>query len=204
MSSQLILYIDWASQPSRAIVAFCRLNKIPHQVVETRIAKGDHKSPEFLKINPNGQVPAIKDGDFCLSESHAILRYLAESRGLTENWYPKDLKKRAIVDQYLDWHHTMLRQGAAGFVFRKTFGPKLTGKTYTEEELNFHETYLKRSLNLMERWLSQSQYLCGNEKTIADISASHELDQTKFLAYDLTKWPKVKQWLHKMIDEDPI
>ena len=66
--------------------------------METRISKMEHKSEEYLKINPSGQVPAIKDGDFCLSESHSILRYLAESRGCPDNWYPKDLKKRAIVD----------------------------------------------------------------------------------------------------------
>ncbi len=56
----------------------------------------------------------------------------------------------------------------------------------------------------MEKWLSESAYLCGGEKTIADISAVHELDQTRFLNYDLSKWPKVKSWLHRMIDEDPI
>jgi len=39
--------------------------------------------------------------------------------------------------------------------------------------------------------------------TIADISAAHELDQARFIALDLSKWPKVKQWLHKMIDETP-
>ena len=63
---------------------------------------------------------------------------------------------------------------------------------------------LKRSLNLMERWLSEREFLCGNQKTIADISAAHEIDQTKWAQYDLSKWPKVKAWLHKMIDEDPI
>ena len=50
----------------------------------------------------------------------------------------------------------------------------------TKEELDFFETYLKRSLNLMERWLGEHEFLCGNQKTIADISAAHELDQTKW------------------------
>ena len=48
------VYIDWASQPSRAVLSLCRLNDIPHEVVEVRIAKGDHKKEAFLKINPNG------------------------------------------------------------------------------------------------------------------------------------------------------
>ena len=68
----------------------------------------------------------------------------------------------------MDWHHTMLRQGAGALIFKKCFAPKLLGKTFTVEELNFHEIYLKRSLNLMERWLTKSKYLCGNEISIAD------------------------------------
>ena len=53
-------------------------------------------------------------------------------------------------------------------------------KTFTKEELDYYETYLKRSLNIMERWLGAHEFLCGNQKTIADISAAHELDQTRF------------------------
>lgn len=56
----------------------------------------------------------------------------------------------------------------------------------------------------MEKWLGASNYLCGPEKTLADISACHELDQTKFLNYDLTAWPKVQLWLKTMIDDDPV
>jgi len=56
----------------------------------------------------------------------------------------------------------------------------------------------------MEKWLGASKYLCGPEKTLADISACHELDQTKFLNYDLTAWPKVNLWLKNMIDDDPV
>ena len=56
---------------------------------------------------------------------------------------------------------------------------------------------------MMEKWLTKSQYLCGEQMTIADLSAAHELDQARFIALDLSKWPKVKQWLFKMIDESP-
>ena len=85
-------------------------------------------------------------------------------------------------------------------MYRKYFAPIIIGKTFTQEELNFYEVYLKRSLNLMERWLGETEYLCGNLKTIADIAAAHELDNTRFGSYDLSKWPKVQAWLYKMID----
>ena len=95
----ITLYIDWASQPSRAVMSFCEVNKIPYQIKEVRIFKGENKSPEFLKINPNGQVPAMTKDSFKLFESHAILRYLCESRSeIPDHWYPKDPKQRAVVN----------------------------------------------------------------------------------------------------------
>ena len=123
--------------------------------------KGENRTPEFLQINPMGTLPVMTEGDFKLFESHAILRYLAETKGASPDWYPKNPQKRAIVDQYLDWHHTFLRQGATGLVYRKYWAPKYYGKIYTKEELSFYEVYLKRSLIMMERWLTTNEFLCG-------------------------------------------
>ena len=63
---------------------------------------------------------------------------------------------------------------------------------------------LSRSLRLMENKLAKTKYLCGNEISVADLSAAHELDMTKFLNFDLSKWPHVKAWLFHVIDENPI
>ncbi len=67
-------------RPSQVELAFCEINSIPHEVKEVRISKGQQKSAEFLLINPNGYLPAIDDAGFNLSESHAVLRYLAQTR----------------------------------------------------------------------------------------------------------------------------
>ena len=55
----------------------------------------------------------------------------------------------------------------------------------------------------MEKWLAQNKFLCGPDMTIADISAAHEVHQLIFIAFDLKPFPKVKAWLHTMIDESP-
>ena len=65
------------------------------------LMKGEHMTPEYLKINPQHTIPCLKDGDFCLNESRAIMTYLASKYGKDDKLYPKDVATRAIVDQRL-------------------------------------------------------------------------------------------------------
>jgi glutathione S-transferase len=76
VSNELIVYGDYMSQPSRAVFAFCLLNKIPHQVEIISVIALDQYSKEYKTVNPNGKVPAINDNGFKLFESNTILRYL--------------------------------------------------------------------------------------------------------------------------------
>jgi glutathione S-transferase len=135
-------------------------------------------------------------------ESHTILKYIQESRGLAEHWYPLDLRKRAKVDEYLDWHHNGLRFGAGGYIFRKYVSP-LTGKPAPQGAIQDSLMIFKRSLRIMERyWLKDTPYLNGAEPTLADISAACELAQTKaiklFDSYP-QEFPKAYTWLDRML-----
>ena len=96
--------------------------------------KGEHMKEENVKLNPAKQVPFLREEDLrtgevlVLSESHAMMRYLARSRGCADHWYPADIRKRSKVDEYLDQHHNFLRQGVGTYCFKKLFGPLITGK----------------------------------------------------------------------------
>ena len=70
-----------------------------------------------------------------IAESHAIMRYLADSRGCDDHWYPKDLRKRAKVNQYLDEHHNYIRMGVGVHIFKRFFAPMINGKSYSDREL---------------------------------------------------------------------
>ena len=81
------------------------MGKIPYEKKDVNLLVGEHKSPAYLKINPRGVVPAIKDRDFVLTESNAILKYLVESRKeLPDTLFPKDPIKRSEVDEILEWY----------------------------------------------------------------------------------------------------
>ena len=199
-SSELELYIDYLSQPSRAIIAFCKINNIPNKLVEIRIFEGKNRTPEFKAINPMMQVPAIKDGDFTLGESHAILRYLARSRQVPDNWYPKDFKKQALVDRYLDWHHNFLRYGSSTTVYNKLVAEKKNlPKRGVEEET---KAILKRSLQLIDNFFlgPAKQFLANNEVSIADLSAASEVLQLLLIDFDLKPYTHLCAWLKRMLE----
>ena len=95
----LNLYGDVKSQPARAVWIFVLENEKligPYKICEVRISKNEHKTPEFLSINPIGKVPAIKDesaNDLKMFESHAIMKYICQSRKLADHWYPTSSNK---------------------------------------------------------------------------------------------------------------
>ncbi|KAL6502305.1 Glutathione S-transferase theta-1 [Orobanche hederae] len=176
----LKLYVDRASQPSRAILIFCKANGIEFEEVKTELSKKQHRSPEFAEINPMKQVPAIVHGDFKLFESHAILAYLASAfPGVADHWYPVDVRKRAKIHSVLDWHHSNLRRGSVGYAFNDSiavaFGLPLNPKAAAEGE-----KLLSASLaTIGTYWLEEDKpFLLGNsEPSIADLSLVCEIMQ---------------------------
>lgn len=113
------LYWSPISAPSRSIKFFLEYNNILHEIETIDFLKGEQWKHDFLEINPNHSVPVINDNGFILYESSAIFRYLyakyLNNKNNQENlinWYPDDIKKRAIVNEYLDWHHNYLRKAS--------------------------------------------------------------------------------------------
>lgn len=190
----ITLYIDHLSQPSRAVYALIKYTNIPHKVINIRVQKGDHLSPEFTKLNPLQFVPFIIDQSFPVSESHTIMRYLCNSRSVDDHWYPKDPKKRANVDRYLDWHHTNTRRCASYLV---TFFP--TPKTKVLKiDRDTEKQVIDKTLDTMENYfLGNTMYILSDEMTIADLAASSELIQLKLIKFDYNGYPKVKEWLER-------
>jgi len=203
MAAMLKVYVDRLSQPSRALIIFCRVNKIDFEEVTVNLAKREHRTSEFKKINPMGQVPAIVDGRFRLFESHAILRYLATVfPGVPDHWYPADLFTRAKIESILDWHHSNLRRGAATFVLHTTLAPFL-GITPNPEAAKEGENLLVRSLGTIESvWLKgDAKFLNGNRQpTIADLSLVCEIMQLELVGEErrdrvLGPHEKIRAWM---------
>ena len=192
----LDFYYHPGSPPSRAVQIFLNLNHIEHTAHVVNLLGGEQKSPEFLALNPAGQVPVIKDGDYTLAEGQAILAYLHGSRQCRDDLYPADLKKRGLVDKHLHWYHSNIRMG--GLLFKKTLLDPLKGITASPESLEETKTALRHSLEQMENCLESQAYMAGETLTIADLATHAYCVQVRAIGHDFTPYPRVTAWMDRI------
>ncbi|XP_059839274.1 glutathione S-transferase theta-3-like isoform X3 [Hypanus sabinus] len=192
----LELYLDLLSQPCRAVYIFAKKNNIAFDFKFVSLRAGQQFSEEFGKVNLLRRVPALKDGDFILAESVAILKYLAGKYRTPNHWYPSDLQLRARVDEYLAWQHTAIRfQGSRLFMFKRLL-PLLTGQPIPKEQLDEAVEDLQSSIQLLEdKFLQDRPFIVGNEVSLADLFAIVELMQPVSVGFDpFADRPKLAAW----------
>ena len=87
--------------PVRMVMMTAEVIGIEYELVVVNLVEGEHMKPEYLKINPQHNIPALVDGDFHMNESRAIAAYLANAYAKDDSIYPKEPKVRARVDQLM-------------------------------------------------------------------------------------------------------
>jgi glutathione S-transferase len=188
--------VSTVSRPVMLLIAEANIT-IEMQVVD--LFSGAHLKSEFTAVNPNQQVPVLEDGDFRLTESSAILKYLADKVGSPT--YPKDLKARARVNERMDWFNTGLyRDLGYGLVYPQCL------PTYKRSDERVQSAVLAWGREKSRRWLSildkdiigGSAYVCGNEITIADFLGAGFLTVGEVVHLDYSAWPNVSRWLASM------
>ncbi|EDV22076.1 Glutathione S-transferase theta-1 [Trichoplax sp. H2] len=199
--SSVDFYAHLASQPCRAVQIFMKANNIPFNYHFIDLPKGEQSTEAFLKINPFGKVPAIKDGDFCLAEGIAIVQYLAAKYSTPEHWYPKDTATRARVNEYLCWHHSNTRGGAGGVFYNVAIIAKVRQQPRNEAAIKEAKEKLTSALNMFENYFVKDRsYIGGSEICIGDIFAACEFSQLDHLGIDIgKKRPNVKAWRERVI-----
>jgi len=100
------LYTFDGSPTSRIVLLFCAEEGIEFENVDVDLLCGAHLSDEYKRLNPCSFVPVLEDGDLRLTESSAILKYLADK--YESKAYPRDLKRRAKIHEAMDWLNTSL------------------------------------------------------------------------------------------------
>src|SRR5712692_6965836 len=161
------------------------------QLVE--LMKGAQKDPGFVKLNPNGKVPTLVDGDFVLWESNAIMQYIASTKPGNSLW-PAGDRVRADIARWQFWQAFHWTRATGTLVWEnmvKRFinaGPPDATKIKEAEEL-FHALG-----TVLDGHLKDREYLVGSGPTLADFSVAAPLIYAQPGRFPLEKYENVRAW----------
>jgi glutathione S-transferase len=165
------------------------LLQLPTELVFVDLAKGEHKQPEYLAINPMGQVPAIDDQGVVLADSNAILVYLAQKYG-NGRWLPTDPVDSAKVQRWLS-----IAAGPIAFGVARARLITVFGAPYNAEEVIANSHAL---LKIIDQELAATPYLVGAEPTIADVSAYSYIAHAPEGNVSLDEYANIRAWLARI------
>lgn len=168
----------------RALV-FAKLAGIAHDAVFVDLAAGAHKTPEFLALNPNGQVPVLEDGDVVVSDSNAILVYLA--RQYAPDWMPSDAAAEAAVQRWLTLAAGEIAFGSCAARLITVFGAPL--------DPEFAAATAAKAMQKLEQGLNGRDWLVGDRPTIADVAAYSYTAHAPEGNVSLEPYPNIRAWI---------
>jgi len=189
-NSPVKLYRNPLSGHCHRVELMLSLLDIPYQTVDLDMANGEHKAPDYLKISPLGQVPAIDDDGVTLSDSNAILIYLEKRYNDTYEWLPQDPAGAAEVQRWLSVAAGEIAYGPCAVRLVKLFGV----------DLDYHAAKQKTEalFAVLESLLQQQEYLVGEKVTLADIAGYSYISHVPEGGVSLEPYPAICEWLTRI------
>lgn len=167
---------------------FLSLLDLPHTVIPVDLRAGAHKTPEFLRLNPFGQVPVLEDGELVITDSNAILVYLAE-RHAPESWYARDPAGKAAIQRWLSVAAGPLAFYPAAARRANVFKQPLDGALITQAHNLF---------KVIEATLGKTPFLTGKNPTIADLAIYSYTATAPEGNVSLDDYPGIRAWLGRI------
>lgn len=185
MSNSIEIHSFPLSGHSHRVILFAALAGIAHEVINVDLAAGEQKQEAFLSLNPDGQVPVIKDGDVVVTDSNAILVYL--SRKYAPSFLPTDFKLEAEVQKFL----TM----AAGEIAFGVAAARLINVFNAQLDAEFAQQTGNSALNKLEAHLEGREFLVGDQLSIADVAIYSYIAHAPEGGISLEPYPNVRRLL---------
>jgi glutathione S-transferase len=187
------------STACRPVNLFIAEKKLPVTERVVDLMNGEQHGPEFTAINPSRLVPALEDGDFRMTESSAILKYLASRFDAPE--YPKDLNQRARVDEAMDWFNTQFyRDFGYGLVYPQVF-PHHKRPTDDQQQgtIAWGKDRAKAWMEILDKnLLGQNDYVANSRISIADYFGACLVSAGELIGCTYDSYPNIRRWLGRM------
>lgn len=181
--------IEW-SRAKYVLFTLTELN-LDFQHVKINPFEEEKNAPEYLKLNPLGQVPTLVDGDFVLTEAMAINFYLARKYGAGKLWVNR-LEDEALIYKWTFFAITQMEAACVDLILhRKVFAEK-------DRDINVvqaAEQKLIKPLQVLNDYLAGKDFLVGNQFTVADINLAGVLSYAQSGEYDFSRFGNVARFL---------
>ena len=187
------IYGPTASRAARALWIVHELG-IPFEHVGVEMK--DLKNADYLKVNPNGKVPAMVDGEFRLFESMAINLYLAAKHN-KDGFMPASLEDQALVWQWSFWGMTEVEKSLLTVLIDMFMTPPDKKKPEAVAEAL---KALPKPFGVLNGALEGREYLLGSGFTVADLNLASICSWAKPIKYDFSPFPNVQAWLDRCLD----
>lgn len=170
--------------------------KIPHEIVEIDMAAKQHRSPEYLKLNPYGRVPTLEEDGFVLYESTAILEYLELTRP-DEPLLPPDPRGRALAAMHVKLCDIQLARQTSTLIFPKRFLPK---ERWDEKAMAQAKAEIEKHLAILEGQLGGKQWMVGDRYGMVEVCYTPLVQFLDLM--EITPPPAVAAWVERMLSRD--
>ncbi len=193
--NQLHIWGRISSINVRKVVLAAQWMGLNFKRTDAGLSYGVNKTPEYLRMNPNGQIPVLQDGDFTLWESNVIVRYLCAKHSMGK-LYPTDLQQRFDAERWMDWQQTTMNNvGRAAFVeWIRTPGPQPDMAAIAKSVAT-----TEPQLAMLESHLAQRPFMAGDVMTMADFPIACEMHRWWGLppqhpALPRSAYPHLSRW----------
>ncbi|TFW08491.1 glutathione S-transferase [Oxalobacteraceae bacterium OM1] len=188
-SSPIKFYGFPLSGHAHRVELFLSLLDLPFENIKVDLAKGEHRTPDFLALNALGQVPVIQDGDVTMADSNAILVYLA-TQYADESWLPRDPVGAAQVQRFLSIAAGEIAKGPGMARVAKLFRRPL--------DITAAQDIAARLFAMLEQHLASRPFLTDAGRTIADLACYTYIAHAPEGGISLDPYPNIRAWLARV------
>lgn len=170
---------------------------VPCERKRVDIQKKETKSPEFLKLNPNGCVPLLVVDGTPIFESTAILLYLGETFGVDKGLYPPPGLKRAEVQKWIVWANVGFSDPISRWA--RNTAQYIPAEQHNPKAAEAAKADMGNTFKILDEALAGKSYLVDDKFTLADLAVSSYLGWLRFMGYDFSAFQNVKAWSERCL-----
>lgn len=191
------IYHHPLSSNARRAVLTAKHLQLPVELEFVDLQKGAQRAPEYLALNPNGKVPTLVDGDFVLTESYAIMMYLAEKAGAT-SLYPTSARARADVHRWLFWSANEFSPQVARLNFENMLKGMMGLGAPDPVRVEEASAAVKRLGGIADQHLAKHTWLAGDTLTLADFGVACSLSTMVPAKLPVLEFANLQAWFGRI------